>query len=165
MKSNFTLFSLVLVCLMLAGAAQAACGGGGFRPGNRDKPSPDIQSARSVSYGKNSSASQVTSSLPETPTFSSRFESVVNNLKLSGQQYTELWNVRVNFNKKLGELQQDVAKAQARLAQCTGNCDTERRQVEESQSKLSAFDAKKEFEHRLTEVLNEEQLRQYQNAK
>ena len=169
MKYTVTFFSLVLVCLVFGGSAQAACGGGGFKP-TRDKPSAEINTPTnhsvSVSYEKGSSSREVVSSPRiENTTFSSRFDSSVNDLKVTSQQYNDISSAKHDIGNKLGDLQHDVDKASNKLARCSGDCDKERRKLEEAQSKLTAYDAKREFDRRVGEVLNNEQLKTYQGSK
>jgi len=164
MKYSVTFLSLAFLCLVFTGAAQAACGGGGFKQ-TRDKPSPEQYSSShtvSVSYQKDSGSREIVSPAHvDTPAFSSRYDSIVNDLKVSSDQYNDISNVKHDIGNKVDDLQHDVDKASNKLARCSGNCDKEQRKLQEAQAKLSAYDAKGEFDRRVSSVLTDEQMKTY----
>lgn len=166
MKYSATLFSLVLVSVLSYSSAQAACGGGGFKPSNRSKPTSDVLAqpqSHLVSYENSSSSSRQVSAPQrvESPSFSSRFDSMANDLRLTSTQWDEISDAKRNVSRRAGELQQDVDKANLKLAKCNGDCEKERRKLSEAQSRLNAFDTKAEFDRRVSVVLTPEQKRQY----
>jgi chromosome segregation ATPase len=165
MKYSATLFSLVLVSVFSLSSAQAACGGGGFKSSNRSKPSTEViaqPQSHLVSYEGSSSSRQVsTSQRAESPTFSSRFDGMANDLHLTSTQWDEISDAKRNVSRRAGELQQDLDKANLKLSRCSGDCEKERRKVGEAQSRLEAFDSKAEFDRRVGVVLTAEQKRQY----
>ena len=168
MKYTVTFFTLLFACLICGGDVNAACGGGGFKP-TRDKPSAEIQTSNrtvNVSYQKDSSSREIVSPRNvDTPSFSSRYDAVVNDLKVSSDQYNDISNAKHDIGNKLSDLQRDVEKASNKLARCSGNCDKEQRKLAEAQSRLNEYDAKGEFDRRVGSVLSDDQLKTYRSSK
>lgn len=127
MQYGFKIFSFAALLAVTSITAEAACGGGGFKPSKNSPKKGDVVYVSSTPVTQTSAASAtqpvagstVTASQPAAP--------------LASQPVQQT----AYRNPKLESAQRDIDKAQAKLDRCVGDCEKERRKLEEAKAKYA----------------------------
>jgi hypothetical protein len=166
---------LVLLLTATFGSAQAACGGGGWHSSRSSATTTTYDSQPIVS---SSEASHVVSTsvqptrdtsysrpAPNPGTFdTARLDNIAPRLNLSQKQWDRIQTAKQQVREDQLDLNRDVNKAEQRLAQCSGNCDTERLQLNKASQAQRSFSADAEFDRRLQSILSSEQMSIYRGS-
>ena len=123
MKRTMGLLSFGVFVAITTISAHAACGGGGF------KASVDTNSHRSTT----DSASVTTTT--STPVPASSVSASVSTPVVSTNASVNAPAMSARKSEKLEDRQRDIDKAQARLDNCTGDCEKERRKLSDAKAK------------------------------
>jgi hypothetical protein len=143
-------------------SASAACGGGGWHKRSEQVAVADsvpIVQAQNVSYEKpDRPADRRTDKMSLD---SSRFDSVSSKLQLSDRQRTDVRRAKDDINGRANGLYDAKMKAESKLARCTGDCSSERRNLDQANSAYNSFSPTQEFDRRLSSILDEKQMNTY----
>lgn len=119
MHRGQSLLSFVVLVAVTSISAQAACGGGGFKPSKGSPKKGDVvyvSSPTTVQAGAQVSTQTTRSGA-----------------QLSSQPVQQT----VYRNPKLDGAQRDIDKAQEKLDRCVGDCEKERRKLDEAKAKYA----------------------------
>jgi len=152
----FVLFSIACIQFPVS----AACGGGGW---HKSKSAPvtvaaadPVVDAEYVSHERSSDRSADKMSLD-----TAHFDSVSSQMRLSERQRSDIRQAEDDIRERVNALYDAKTRAESKYARCTGNCDKERRNRDQANSAYSNFVPNKEFDRRLSSILNDQQLNTY----
>lgn len=119
-------------------------------------PASTAQTANKNSTGSSSSTQPSNS-------FDARFDSISSKLNLDESQWDDVSKAKQNIRNRIAKLAKKLAKAEEKLAQCTGDCEDERHDVAKAKESQRTYDSKAEFEKELKSVLSSGQWSFYNN--
>jgi hypothetical protein len=154
----FVLFSVCCVSF----SASAACGGGGWHKSSSQSvavASTSSDESQNVTYSRSSDRSGNQLSLN-----TSRFDAASSQMRLSDQQGKDVRAAENDIRNKAKDLSDAKARAESNFARCTGNCDKERRNLDQARSAYDNFSPNKEFDRRLSSILNDRQMDIYRQS-
>jgi hypothetical protein len=165
-----TLFSGVLA--FSVSEARAACGGGGWRSStSASKPAAvEVHVQPVVVQVSEGSAEPIayrrltTSSKQSPAAFDSQFQGVSAQLNLDESQWKDVNNAKDNVSKRIAKLEKKQARAEDKLAHCTGDCEEEVRGVSRAKDALQSYNGNAEFERELKSILTARQWDLYNSA-
>lgn len=147
--------------VITAREAAAACGGGGWHQSSSAASKPAIQAtevrAEPVSYH----SSNVSGTLGS---FYARFEGVSAQLSLTDSQLKDATSAKDSVRNRIEKLEKRKSRAENKLAECTGDCEDETREVRRAADALQAYDAKAEFDNELKSILSSQQWKTYKSS-
>jgi hypothetical protein len=158
---------VLFVVFIAATHAQAACGGGGFKPTPVDQGAPRSSTPTTATPGVRSTAT--TAMTPSAPAADLRyvvntsfFDSVSTKLDLNEEQKKEISRIKYDIGDRISRLKSVQQKAQQRYLDCDGPCGNETRKLDEATRELQTFDADSEFAQRVSRILLPTQMDTYQ---
>lgn len=143
---------MAVLAMVSMGHVQAACGGGGYKTAGKTTPATPVPK-------ETASASAVDAIYYSLD--SSRFDSVSATLDLSKGQAQQVSNAVSEINEKGAKLAKAQTNAQNKLDHCSGNCESELRNLARATTDLKNYDSGIEFDLRLRGILHRSQAATY----
>jgi hypothetical protein len=181
---------LGLAAVLVAASAQAACGGGGWKPSSSTGAESDYHMPEKPGRTQGHEATTVSTSTtplksennlqypitrveakprevlaaPAAPVLdTAKFDAGSAKLQINEEQASQVERAKASVRKQIEKLAKDETKARDKYNKCSGDCANERQKALRASEALRKFDTQREFEARLTAILKESQLQAYKS--
>jgi chromosome segregation ATPase len=124
---------------------------------------PTATQAAPASTAQTTNKNSTGSSTQPSNNFDARFDAISSQLNLDESQWEDVSKAKQNVRNRIAKLAKKLAKAEEKLAQCTGDCEGERHDVAKAKESQRTYDSKAEFEKELKSVLSSGQWSFYNN--